>query len=170
MKRHCRRMRPPPQRQHGIVLVVGLVFLLVLTIIGITSLRTTTLEQRMAGNLQQRTVAFQDAEARISLLINSLNASQTNLSTNDICDPDNIDPDTDPDSVNTDVIASKHTCPEYIGNSDPGRLTDTAEGGQTALLHFRIESNAVTRGNAAVTLQQGVYQRGPRSPSILEER
>lgn len=157
-------LRPPPGRQKGIVLVVGLVFLLVLTIIGVTSLRTTTLEQRMAGNMQQRTVAFQDAEAKIAMIINGLNGNASSLSTNDDCGTQ-----TNPGDINPDVVASYHTCQQYIGTSVPGRLTNTAEGGQTSLLHFRIESESTTVGNADVTLQQGVYQRGPRSPAILEE-
>lgn len=161
---------PPPRRQQGIVLVVGLVFLLVLTIIGVTSLRTTTLQERMAGNLQQRTVAFQDAEARISRLIDSLNATSINLSTNDTCDETNIDPDTNPDSVNANAVSSYYTCPEYLGSATVGRLTDSAEGAQTSLLHFRIKSKSTTVGNATVTVQQGVYQRGPNaSPGILQE-
>lgn len=160
-------LRPPPARQKGIVLVVGLVFLLVLTIIGVTSLRTTTLEQRMAGNMQQKTVAFQDAEAKIALVINGLNGNTSTLNTNDSCD--SLNPDAYPDPVNPDVVSSYHTCQQYIGNSVPGRLTNTAEGGQTSLLHFRIESESTTVGNAEVTLQQGVYQRGPRSPAVLEE-
>lgn len=158
-------------KQQGIVLVVGLVFLLVLTIIGITSLRTTTLEERMAGNLQQRTVAFQDAEARISRLINILNDKTASLSTNDNCgDGSNVNPDTNPDSVNTGAISSYYTCPEYVGTSTGGQLTDTAEGAQTSLLHFRIESKSTTVGNATVRIQQGVYQRGPNaSPGILQD-
>ena len=157
----------PASSQRGIVLVVGLVFLLVLTIIGITSLRTTTLEERMAGNLQQHTVAFQDAEAKIALVLDSLNGDQSNLSTNDTCA--SLDPSTYPAAVNPSMVSSYHTCEQFIGTSEPGRLTNTAEGSQTYLLHFRIESESTTVGHADATLQQGVYQRGPRSPSILEE-
>lgn len=160
-------MHLPTARQKGIVLVVGLIFLLVLTIIGVTALRTTVLEQRMAGNTQQLTLAFQDAEARIALLLNSLNASEVNLSSSDTCA--SIDPDTNPDPVNPDAIDTYQTCPEYIGTSDPGRTTDTAEGSQTSFLHFRIESQSTTVGNATATIQQGVFQRGPASPSIVEE-
>jgi type IV pilus assembly protein PilX len=171
MKRHMTRIRSfpssSPQAQRGIVLVVGLVFLLVLTIIGVTSLRTTTLEERMAGNLQQRTVAFQDAEAKIALVLDSLNTGQYNLDTNESCS--SLDPSTYPPAVNPDVVSSYHTCEQFIGSSTPGRLTNTAEGSQTSLLHFRIESQSTTVGNANVTLQQGVYQRGPNAPSILEE-
>lgn len=168
MKPNASTPLPLPRRQKGIVLVVGLVFLLVLTIIGVTSLRTTTLEQRMAGNMQQRTLAFQDAEARISLLLNSLNSFQASLSTNDVCDLGNLDPETNPSPTNPGLIGSHHTCPEYLGTSNPGRLTDTAEGDDVNLLHFRIESQSSTIGKATSTLQQGIYQRGP-SPGYLEE-
>ncbi|MGA8260303.1 MAG: PilX N-terminal domain-containing pilus assembly protein [Arenicellales bacterium] len=166
MTRSVRRTRAPASQQ-GIVLVIGLVFLLVLTIIGITSLRTTTLEERMAGNLQQHTIAFQDAEAKIALVLNSLNGSQSTLSTDDSCAT--LNPGSYPAPVNPSVVTSYHTCDQYLGTSEPGRLTNTAEGSQTYLLHFRIESESTTAGHANVTLQQGIYQRGPRSPSILEE-
>lgn len=158
---------PPARRQRGIVLVVGLVFLLVLTILGVTSLRSTALEQRLAGNLQQRTVAFQDAESRIVRLIGELNAGNVNLSTNDTCQ--DVDPETNPDPVDPGVIVSFHTCPEFLGTSATGTMTNTAEGSQTSLLHFRLESASTAAGNASATLQQGVFQRGPRSPSILAE-
>lgn len=51
--------------QRGAALTVSLIFLLVLTIIGITSLRNTALEERMAGNLRDRQIAFEAAEAAI---------------------------------------------------------------------------------------------------------
>jgi Tfp pilus assembly protein PilX len=160
-----------PARQRGVALVVGMIFLLVLTILGVNALRTTALEEQMAGNLQQRTVAFQDAEARITEVINLLNLGDPDktLSTGDTCDT--IDPDavTNPDPLNSGVV-SHYTCPEHLGSSNPGRLTDTAEGSQTALVHFRIESQTTTVGNATVELQQGVYQRGPNAqPGILQE-
>lgn len=49
--------------ESGVVLVVCLLILLVLTLIGVTSTRSTTLQQRMAGNQYDRELAFQAAEA-----------------------------------------------------------------------------------------------------------
>lgn len=159
--------RPPPSRQRGIVLVVGLVFLLVLTIIGVTSLRTTTLEQRMAGNMQQKTVAFQDAETRIAMMINDINSGATTLSPNDNCDT--ITPTPNPGSVNQ-AITAHESCREYVGSTDQTRRTDTAFGGQTSLFHFRIRSESVTSGNARVDIQQGgAYEGGSEGPGVLRE-
>lgn len=49
--------------QRGAVLVVGLIFLVVLTIIGVTAMQVTTMEERMAANARDRSKAFQAAEA-----------------------------------------------------------------------------------------------------------
>lgn len=50
-------------RQSGVALVTGLIFMVVLTIIVISALRSATLEERMAANARNRQVALQSAEA-----------------------------------------------------------------------------------------------------------
>jgi len=52
-------------RQQGAALVVSLVLLLVVTVLGVASMRTTTLQERMAGNLRDSNLAFQAAEAAL---------------------------------------------------------------------------------------------------------
>ena len=49
--------------ERGAVLITGLVMLLLLTLMGVVSMQTTTLEEKMAGNLEQQDLAFQAAEA-----------------------------------------------------------------------------------------------------------
>lgn len=51
--------------QRGIVLVTSLIFLLVLTLIGVTAMQGTTMQERMSGNMQDRNVAFQAAEVAL---------------------------------------------------------------------------------------------------------
>ncbi|EAR20900.1 pilus assembly PilX family protein [Nitrococcus mobilis] len=53
------------QPQSGSVLIVSLLFLLVLTLIGITSMQGVSLEEKMAGNARGGTLAFQAAEAAL---------------------------------------------------------------------------------------------------------
>lgn len=50
------------RQQTGAVLIVGLIFLLVMTMLGLTAMQTTTLEEKMSGNMRDRSVAFQAAE------------------------------------------------------------------------------------------------------------
>jgi type IV pilus assembly protein PilX len=53
------------QRQRGAALVISLIILLVMTLIGISAMQTTTLEEKMAGNLRDRNLAFQAAESSL---------------------------------------------------------------------------------------------------------
>jgi len=49
--------------EKGAVLITSLILLVLLTLLGIASMQSTTLEERMAGNLEQEDLAFQAAEA-----------------------------------------------------------------------------------------------------------
>jgi type IV pilus assembly protein PilX len=51
------------QRQSGIALITGLIFLVVLTLLGVTAMRATSLEERMAGNMRDRNLAMEAASA-----------------------------------------------------------------------------------------------------------
>lgn len=44
---------------------MGLIMLLVITMIGLTAMQTTTQQERMAGNLRDRNIAFQASEAAL---------------------------------------------------------------------------------------------------------
>lgn len=51
-----------PTSEKGAVLLVALIVLLLMTIIGISSMRGTSLQERMAGNMRDQNLAFQSAE------------------------------------------------------------------------------------------------------------
>ncbi|GAB2595775.1 pilus assembly PilX family protein [Nitrincola alkalisediminis] len=50
------------QRQAGVSLLTALVMLLISTVLGLSVMRSTLFQERMAGNLQERSFAFQRAE------------------------------------------------------------------------------------------------------------
>lgn len=54
-----------PQFQSGVVLVVSLIMLLLLTLVGVTGMQTTSLEEKMAGNMRDKNLAFQAAESAL---------------------------------------------------------------------------------------------------------
>ena len=66
------------KEEKGVALVIALLMLLILTLIGISSIGTTTFETSISGNERVRTDAFYAAEAGIQVAINQL--------------PDNISP------------------------------------------------------------------------------
>jgi type IV pilus assembly protein PilX len=49
-------------RQTGAALITGLIFLVVLSMIGITAANMSTIEERMSGNMRDRSLAMQAAE------------------------------------------------------------------------------------------------------------
>jgi len=53
---------PAARRQCGAVLITSLIILLVLTVIGVSAMSTSSLQERMAGNLRDQTMALQAAE------------------------------------------------------------------------------------------------------------
>ncbi len=59
--------------QNGATLIVALVFLVVLTVAGITAMQFSTLEERMAGNSQSRNEVFQTTQNHIQENLMTLN-------------------------------------------------------------------------------------------------
>jgi len=62
----------PPAHQSGAVLIVTLIMLLLMTLIGVGSMQSTSLEEKMAGNMRDKSLAFQAAES-------ALNAAELSL-------------------------------------------------------------------------------------------
>lgn len=63
-QRHL-KMLAPRRREQGAILVTSLLLLLVLTIIGISVMQMTRMEERMSGNTRDISTAFQGAEAAL---------------------------------------------------------------------------------------------------------
>ena len=62
--------------QSGAVLIISLIMLLLLMLIGTTSMQSTSLEEKMAGNSRDQNLAFQSAEA-------ALRAGEARIETSD---------------------------------------------------------------------------------------
>lgn len=56
---------PVCARERGAVLIVSLILLLVMTLLGVSSMSSTTLQERMAGNLRDGNLALQAAESAL---------------------------------------------------------------------------------------------------------
>ncbi len=70
-------MRQQKYHQKGATLIVALVILAVITLLGVASMRSSTLELRMANSMRERASAFQAAEAAL-LRIERLLELETN--------------------------------------------------------------------------------------------
>jgi type IV pilus assembly protein PilX len=59
------RLRNHPRQQRGVVLIVALIMLVLITLVSLSTIRSTTMDERMAGNARDRDRAFQAAEAAV---------------------------------------------------------------------------------------------------------
>lgn len=56
-----------PRAQRGAALLISLIILLVMTVLAVTTSRTTTLQERMAGNMRSKDIAFQASELTLRI-------------------------------------------------------------------------------------------------------
>lgn len=147
------RSREAPPRaglraQKGAVLVVALVILGVLTLIGIASIGTTTLEERMSANEQERSRAFQAAESGVAAAFRN-NAVFTSSGT---------------DAPQVSTIGDSGTRQSYsvvreaCTNPPAGILTSATRSFKYS--HFQITSDGTTDGGARATVSAGVRKLG----------
>ncbi|MCW5654103.1 PilX N-terminal domain-containing pilus assembly protein [Hydrogenophaga sp.] len=54
-----------PHRESGVALVVALILLVIMTLVGLSALRTVTLEEKMTAQTFDRSLSFQAAEAAL---------------------------------------------------------------------------------------------------------
>jgi len=65
MSQMSRSSRAHPGRQRGVALLVVLILLLVMTLLGLASLRGSLMEERMSAGLYDRSIGFQATEAAL---------------------------------------------------------------------------------------------------------
>ena len=138
------------KRQNGAVLITALVMLVILTMLGLSSMGTNTMEERMAANNQDVNRAFQAAESGLD---------------QGWADPDAFDLNHNEDNPNTFTVTN-------FGSYDAKLIYSIAFRQQTAprrgsgwdstyaLYHFDTDSAATTTTGANVTIHAGSYQVG----------
>ena len=60
-----KKQLPVLVNQEGIALVISMIMLLLMSILGVTAMQTTVLEEKMAGNFKNVNLAFQAAESAL---------------------------------------------------------------------------------------------------------
>ncbi len=142
---------PPPQR--GIALVMALVMLMILTILGLTAMSTSSLEEKMSGNIQESTRAFEAAESGINSAVGS--AGLLNPNTTEAAP---VTRNYDYDSKKSGSAGVKAWFREY---TPPGRSKNPNEIYSATNLqeaHFNIKSTGTTLTNAKSVHHQGISQ------------
>lgn len=63
MNLHPASLSHTPKSERGAALIISLILLVLITLVGVASLRNVVLEEKMAANYYDRSLAFQSAEA-----------------------------------------------------------------------------------------------------------
>lgn len=79
MKQKRKPRLVPPARQRGMALIVALIFLLLLTLIGLNSMQNSTLQEKMSSSVQFRNQSFQLAESALRLGETAVSKASYNL-------------------------------------------------------------------------------------------
>lgn len=158
--------------QCGAVLVIGLITLLIMTLLSVAAMQVTSLEEKMAGNLRNRNLAFQAAES--ALLAGEDFLTDNNLpifaNSNGLYQPtvtgDQRWETVDWNDVNQ-VIAYQNglydvaTPPRYIIEELPTVLSEgSLEAATPAVAElYRITARAVGADPNAIVMLQSTYRR-----------
>jgi type IV pilus assembly protein PilX len=70
-----------PRAQHGAVLVVALIMLMLLSLVALSAVRSSTMDEKMVGNTRDRNKAFQAAEAAVRHCVNQVRANPVTIAT-----------------------------------------------------------------------------------------
>ncbi len=150
---------PVAVNQRGMALIMAMVILMILTILGITAMTTSSLEEKMSGNIQEQTRAFQAAESGVSEAIARIITGVGGgiIPTFDM-------PYQGGRSNARVMTASLGTVSG--GNRCSGANSRDCHGTESsAWQHFTITSRGTTTTNARTLVEQGIKMSGPGANS-----
>ncbi|KAA3629002.1 MAG: hypothetical protein DWQ08_07070 [Proteobacteria bacterium] len=157
-------------KQEGFALIVSILFLAVLTALGINAMRTSALEEKMASNTQHHNVAFRAAETGLSIGLSNAGAATTtsnqenseatykvDIAQGQVCN----------ESENAGCasgwedksVATVDAFTEYTTEAKVPPVGYSLDG-PFATHHFRVESGA-TYGTTRTRVSQGFRRLGP---------
>ncbi len=160
-------------KQKGAVLLISLIMLLLLSLLGVTGMQVTSLEEKMAGNAKDKNLAFQYAET-------TLRSVERSLSSNALPVFDNTkgyysyvqgeerwssidwssDAETKAYTLNTGAIVAIQ--PRFIVEEMPavaGAGDSLESGNAQTTKYYRVTTHAVGATDTSVVVLQSVYKR-----------
>jgi len=171
--------QPCLHTQKGAALAISLIMLLLLTIIGVTAMQSTTMQERMAGNSRERNNAFQIAEAALRVaetyLVNNLNPTFVDSSTTDSANGLYFENTTASNAwyltqtsnnakaatrnTGDDTIYGDATYGYVIEELEPVTSEDLSANAPVTNQHYRITARGTGPAGTAVVLLQSTYKR-----------
>lgn len=108
----------PQRKQQGMALLIALIVLVVVTILGLVSMRTALFQNRVSINNQVETLAFQSAESGLDYVMDFARQQSAG--------PDGIPNNGDPGEI--PVTDPAHVFNQAISNPEARRVCQTEDG------------------------------------------
>jgi len=149
------------KRQHGGALLVSIIMIFMMSILGISTMRGSTIERRMADNSVATNTNFQIAESSTEMSLNT----PDNLLTAYAADGQDVAIQT---TINPNVAATSWANLKFVGlgGAIPGWATGV--GNTTTFVGARFIANGNSRSatvRADSEIEQGAGRPVPASPS-----
>jgi type IV pilus assembly protein PilX len=145
--------------QSGAALIIGLLILLVMTVIGVSALNTTTMDSRIAANVQNANIGFQVADSSNNQTIAAMMEDEKikNCAINKSTSPTDPTHDVTHTNLNGTHFASESKV-AATGRTNPfGSTLNVGSANRKIGYAFDINSTGrVTGTNTAVETMQGV--------------
>lgn len=150
------------QRQSGTALLVALIMIFMISVMGISAMRSSTLESRMAANAIQTANAFQAAESSTEILLND----HTNLEAA-LADMDNGYGFQTEDELNGSAISLDSRADTlFVGyGAAPGWSLGESSTGFAAIRFRTTGTGTITAVRANSVVEQGAFRIAP-TPSV----
>ena len=149
--------------QGGAALITALVMLVILTLLGLSSMTTTTMEERMAANSQELNRAFQAASSGLELVFsdeeafNTANTKDLDGTANDTYFKSDTTVGGDSSDTNAYSATTNYNAVFLQQVSAPrGSGWDST----FAFYYFDLSASGSTASGASSTLHAGAYQVG----------
>lgn len=153
-------------QQQGAALVVGLIVLLIMTLLGISSMSASIAELKMANNLQAQNTGFQAVETAIELVLDGAptgRIASIGWGVNTTTVMDNIaGVPVATGTVDIDATFTYMGCTNTPAGYELGSGIASGGGGNKGLVHD-IQITATTLGASSVAIGQGKVVVGTES-------
>ncbi len=142
---------PNRARESGAVLIVSMIILVILTLLGVTAMNTTSLQERIASNTQEQVHAFQAAETGLNQAFADNLAYDISSTYTGGATPTTFAGSADSAGYDTTFLG--------FSPPPPGSLY-SATSFQAA--HFNFRSTGTSATNLSIILNGGAYQIAPK--------
>ena len=134
--------------QKGAALITSLIFMVVLTLLALSSMNTSILDENMAANAQEKNRAFQAAETALAVALENANSFNT-LGSGKTPIEDVGDYNAEAEYTSS-FLNSKDATAVFASGSD-------IQGDNQTYNYFNIEVTAKTKSGASTTINAGAW-------------